>query len=306
MSEDKIFFDTLEGCGLGEDERLITCGFEGSPDKVGPEHWRPKAYLAKRTLPYPRHFNVYCTISAFHRWNDGKFRRRTEAFACGCAVMFDDVGTKIHSSIVRGHTPTMGVETSPGNYQLWYCLKTPERDLEKFSAFQRAIIHDLLGGIDPGMAGPNRVGRVPGYTNGKPQHNGFRTKLVHHERDCRYTIDELSSMFGVRPRVPEPPRLVPNDIAEHRIKDFQRYLSILRKRGMLKRGGRADPSGWINIRCPFSAEHTNGADTGAAIREPRPQNQFFGGFKCWHGHCAGRGWQQLTDWIVEEFNDTQG
>ena len=59
-----------------------------------------------------------------------------------------------------------------------------------------------------------------------------------------------------------------------------------------------DPSGWIEMRCPWVDEHTAGADTGAAIREPAEENGYYGAFRCHHGHCADRGWADLTDLIA--------
>jgi hypothetical protein len=71
---------------------------------------------------------------------------------------------------------------------------------------------------------------------------------------------------------------------------------FLQRRKMLK-SSKVDPSGWQQMNCPWKDEHSNGADTGAAIREPSPENLYVGAFHCCHGHCASRGWQQLTDWI---------
>jgi hypothetical protein len=68
---------------------------------------------------------------------------------------------------------------------------------------------------------------------------------------------------------------------------------------MLKRE-EPDLSGWIEMRCPWVEDHSGGTDTGAAIREPAPENEYYGAFRCHHGHCLSKGWADLTDWINEE------
>ena len=71
---------------------------------------------------------------------------------------------------------------------------------------------------------------------------------------------------------------------------------MIRGAGMIKRE-EADYSGWIQITCPWTDDHADGADTGAAIREPAEENEFYGAFRCHHGHCADRGWRDLTEWL---------
>jgi len=68
---------------------------------------------------------------------------------------------------------------------------------------------------------------------------------------------------------------------------------------MLKRS-HPDPSGWTEISCPWVDEHTNAANNGAGIREPAPENSYFGSFVCHHGSHIDRGWRELTDWVAEQ------
>jgi hypothetical protein len=71
--------------------------------------------------------------------------------------------------------------------------------------------------------------------------------------------------------------------------------------GMIKRYPEDDYEvGWIDIVCPWTDEHTDGADTGAAVRPPAPENEYTGAFRCHHSH-GGRikRWHDLTDWIAD-------
>jgi hypothetical protein len=299
-----LFLKTLAQ-GLGSEERLIICGFKGDPQEAPSNAWRPRPWKPGMVVPFNERHNAYVAVSSFVRDHDGRWNRRGDFFSAGLSLMIDDVGTsessKVHPSKVKGHEPTACIETSHKNFQLWYCLKVPERNQARFGAVIRAFISGQLLGADPGMAGVNRVGRIPGFVNAKPKHNGWVTKLTHLNPKRRFSIDDLCTMFDLTLTVPPPLRVVPNETAERNIETYKRFVSFLRRRGMLKRG--ANPSGWTPVHCPWSAGHTNGADNGAAIREPRPENNYVGAYHCCHGSCAGRGWKDLTDWIVERFEE---
>lgn len=295
----EAFLNTLANGSVNKDKRLIMVAFEGNPMNVDKTAWRPRAWLPSRELPFSAKHNVYVTIASFGRMPDDRtFRRRKDTFKAGLALMIDDVGTKVPISKVKGREPTMAVETSPKNFQLWYCLKEPERDKDRFGAMIDAFIRGQLLGKDPGMAGVTRVGRLPGFTNGKSDYNGWITKLTHLNPERRFTIDDLCSMFDLTLAPPPSLRLVTNDLAEQRVRAFFTFKNFLQHRGMLKRKA-PDPSGWIEMHCPWKDDHTAGADNGAAIHEPRVENQFYGAFKCHHTSCSGRGWKELTEWITE-------
>ena len=34
--------------------------------------------------------------------------------------------------------------------------------------------------------------------------------------------------------------------------------------------------------------------------EPAPENDYYGAFRCHHGHCINRGWADLTEWVNEQ------
>lgn len=286
-------------CGeLPEDERMILCGFAGDPMTAGPTAWKPRPWAPGRELGMPEAWNGYVTVASFGRAGDGSFRRRTETFAAGRALMVDDIGTKVDPELVKGLPPSAVVETSPDNFQWWYFLSAPERDAARFDGVIRAFIGGKLLGADPGMSGVTRVGRIPGYVNGKQKYEGWRVELRSLTND-RYSTQELLDGFGLQINGRRITRdKLPTEEALERNRAFSAAYKFLLQRRMLKRQ-EPDPSGWTEMTCPWVGDHTNSADTGAAIREPAAENDFYGAFRCHHGHCADKGWAELTDWISE-------
>lgn len=303
--------NALCGEAFPEPERLILCGFSGDPEKAPSISWRPRPWRPGRDIVLGDNDNAYVTVSSFFRAGDGSFRRRNETFAAGRALMVDDVGTKVPLERMmkpESDTPLLApsaiVETSPNNFQWWYILKEPERDVVRFDAVIRAFITGKLLGVDPGMSGVTRVGRVPGFLNSKAKYRtdkaprGFRVRLVQLTR-ARYTLDELLGNFELKLNGQRSfrPKLLTHDAIE-RNRAFTSIYKFLRSRNMLKRPN-PDPSGWTEMRCPWTEHHTGAADTGAAIREPADENDYYGAFRCHHGHCLDKGWAELTEWVNE-------
>lgn len=298
MNADKHEFLAALAEGLPAQERLITCGFAGDPNTAPPNAWRPRPWFPGRELDLGSNWNAYVTVSSFGRAPDGSFRRRSEAFAAGRALMVDDVGTKVDPKIVAHMQPSAVVETSPGNFQWWYFLARPERDRERFDGVIRAFIYGNLLGSDPGMNGVNRVGRIPGFVNGKPQHGGWRCP-VREMSGRRWQMSELIEGFRLKlegRRYAAP--TMRTETALERAALWSATHKLLDQIGMMKKR-EPDPSGWIEMHCPWVEGHTDRADTGAALRRPHADNGWFGGFRCHHGHCAGKAWQQLTEWTAE-------
>ncbi len=284
--------------GMPDHERLILCGFRGDPNTAGAQNWRPRPWRPGSEMPFDQKDNAYVAVSSFLRAGDGSFRRRGDTFAAGRALMVDDVGTKVDRAIVGNVTPTLKVETSPGNEQWWYILDKPELDAPRFDGLIRAFITAKLLGADPGMSGVTRVGRLPGFANGKAKYGGFTTRTV----ECSgklWSQDSLLRSFGlnINGRREIRPKLQ-TEVAIERNRAFTTVYKWLLRHGMLKKK-EPDPSGWMEMHCPWVGDHTDKADTGAAIREPAPENDYYGGFRCHHGHCADKGWAELTEWIGE-------
>lgn len=299
MTDQAAEFIEALAADLPEQERMILCGFYGDPHTAGPSAWKPRPWRPGRDIEMPRRWNGYVTVASFGRAGDGSFRRRTETFAAGRALMVDDVGTKVDPAVVAALPPSCRIETSPGNEQWWYILAQPERDAGRFDGVIRAFISGKLLGADPGMSGVTRVGRIPGFQNAKKAYGGWEVAL-RDLNDRRYAIEELLQGFGLQINGRRVTReRLPTEEAVERNRMFAQAYSWLDQRNMLKRH-EPDPSGWTEMTCPWVEEHTNASDTGAALREPNPENDYYGAFRCHHGHCADRGWAELTDWINEQ------
>jgi len=298
MNTDADRFLSALARGMPADERLIMCGFEGDPNKADRRSWKPWPWSPGKDIPFGRRANGYVTVASFGKAPDATFRRRTATFAAGRALMVDDIGTKIDAAQTTGWpAPSAIVETSPGNHQWWYMLKAPERDRLRFDGVIRAFIASQLLGKDPGMAGVTRVGRLPGYTNAKPQHDGWLCKL-HDLNASRFSIDDLLKAFGLTiPGVVAPLMIVEPGVARDRMEAFKVVRQWLYERDMLRRFN-PDLGGWIEGTCPWIGNHTDSADTGFAIRVPAADNGYYGAARCHHGHCEGKGWRELTEWIA--------
>lgn len=300
---------------LPDDERMILCGFVGDPDKAPSNAWRPRPWKPGSEIVLNEKANGYVTVSSFRKADDGTFRRRQDCFAAGRALMVDDVRTKVALELVMGVPPSAIIETSPNNEQWWYFMAEPIRDMSKFDGVIAAFISQkMLGAPDPGMAGVNRVARLPGFVNGKAKNKGWVTKLTLFEPERRFWPDQLMTAFGLKyvgfkqfwpthiPAMPEIRVRLTNWgwnykwLIDHKmVKKARNYENI---------EAAFDASGWTEIHCPWVDEHTGGADTGAAVRMPKHENGYYGAFRCHHGHCADKGWGDLTDWMLEQTTET--
>ena len=287
------------------DERAIVCGFRGDPAVVRASAWRPRPWRPGARLPFTAQDNAYVCVSSFRVAPDGTWRRRREGFAAAWALMVDDVGTKVPTLTVKALAPSAVVETSPGNAQVWYLLSGPCTDRERFGAVVDAFIDAQLLGADPGMAGFNRVGRLPGSVNGKAKYGGaYPVTLQDWHPERRYSLDEITSAFGLKPqarrRRGEVRALIDVPLGELqvRVELFKAHIDLMAQRGMLKSHA-PDAGGWIDVVCPWVDNHTGGVDNGSAVRIPDAANGFYGGYRCHHGGCAGRGWRDLTEWLNE-------
>jgi hypothetical protein len=291
---------------LPTDERLILCGFPGDPFTAPKDAWRPRPWRPGDKIPFGPSCNAYVCVSSFRAGPDG-FRRRKDNFAAGRCLMIDDVGTKVQRAQVQHLKPSAIVETSQGNEQWFYFFREPERDRERFDNLIKAFIAGrLLGAKDPGMGSVTRVGRLPGFTNGKPANNGWQTRLLD-LNEQRFSVQHLLAAFGLKEAAAAQRQSVSMSRADalRRVRIYLAAEKYLRERGMLK-GNQPDRSGWTECTCPWLEEHTGRADTGAAICEPGPQNNFRGGFKCHHGHCDGRGWRDVVEWMTESIRKENG
>jgi len=282
---------------------VMTCTFRGDPNADIAGKWRARPIVDVDNLDDGA--NVYLSVSAMGRNERGEYRRRKENFAAGLLLMIDDIGTgpgsKFPMSILDAATPTALIETSPENFQAVYMFNEAVTDATMFNALINGFIARQFLGKDTGMAGINRVFRPPYGVNGKPKYGGWSVRAAAWHPETRYSLGGLAEEFGIdiqqfMPVTRKP--MATRSISEG-MKAFVQVRRALRDMGMLK-AEEPDLAGWQNIICPWTADHTGGADNGAAIREPAEENGWTGAFRCHHGSCKGRGWRELTEVLADD------
>lgn len=284
------------------------CQFRGDPADDIQGKWRAKVLNNPDALD--DHANIYVCVSAMKRNDIGEFRRRKDNFSTALCLMIDDLGEGLGAhqpmATIAPLRPTALIETSPSNYQAVYMFDRPERDMLKFEALIRAFVStQLLRPQNSGMEGVNRVFRPPFGINGKAKYlaegKPWKVRLEEWNPSLRYSIDAIAEAFRL---VVTPENKMPvfvgiqNQVKGDLIRAFVEVKRILRYAGMLKRE-EPNRSGWIDIQCPWMDHHSDGANNGASIREPHEDNGFAGAFRCHHGHCEGKGWRDLTEYINE-------
>jgi len=167
--------------------RPMVASFKGDPRNIEKSAWSGKAWsFGDRALPADH--NNYFSIAAFNPDASGSYRRRKVQFKALCAIVLDDVGTKIDSDRVT-LPPSWTLETSSENYQFGYILAEPLQDTATADQLQKAIIAAEL--CDPGADGPTaRLARLPVGVNGKYD-PPFQCRMVMWAPEHRYTVQQI-------------------------------------------------------------------------------------------------------------------
>lgn len=300
--------------GCPPTERLILQSLPGDPGTAADNAWRPRPWRPGDDLPTGcARNNGYVAISSFGRAPDGSWRRQKALFARGRMIMIDDVGTKVPREKAAVLPPTWKVLTSAvegvRNEQWIYLLKGGATERELMDSVLDGLVAQALAPQDmkdPGMKGVTRVARIPGFINGKPKYGGaFRVRWLKgpegfFEEELEgplYTLAQIRDAFDLKASQFKPQDRsavkVPREELAARMAAFNTQMSIAKKLGLLDNGKR-NAGGWQRVRCPWEHEHSSSKD-GADIREPSTENDFHGAFKCFHGHCDGRGWREFTE-----------
>lgn len=289
------------------DARPVVVSFEGNPASVPAKAWSgwPWQGTPELSAGLPDNANNYFSLAVFRPDEAGHFRRQKARFQALCAVMLDDLGTKVAMERLT-LPPSWLLETSPGNHQAGYLVGEPLTDGNVADRLMNAIVD--AGLCDPGANGPRaRLARLPVAVNGKHT-PPFRCRMVDWSPKLRYSVEDL--VDGLQLEIAEAGRRTRQSTrpAQERPGDGDPVwiprpeengvLVALRDRGLYKvplGDGKHD------ITCPWVKEHTGEIDGGTAYFEP-DDNWPIGGFKCLHGHCAQRHVRDLLSFVGIEVN----
>jgi hypothetical protein len=282
----------------------FVCGFKGHPNSDSGAKWAGEDWQVGVTNTDDANKNWYFTPATFAPDSEGKYRRQKKQFVALHGIILDDVGTKACGlNRLDGLPLSWLIETSPGNYQAGYIFAEPMTD----GAYAESLLNAVIsaGLCDPGADGPKaRYGRLPVAVNGKHD-PAFPCRLVKWNPELRYTpeqiIDGLELVIsetkakGTRAKAVVRGTVVESDedeVYSPRSEESQ-VITELKVNGLYKK---PLGSGTHDITCPFVHEHTDEVDSGTAYFEPDAAHPV-GGFKCMHGHCAGRNIRTLVDFL---------
>ena len=191
-------------------------------------------------------------------------------------IVLDDVGSSKSSKVPTDAIklpPSYILETSLGNFQYGYILKTP-LPVSEADAIIRGLIDAEL--TDKGRTNLSaHVMRVPGSLNDKYD-VPFHAKMVTWSPDKRFTGEALSIGLGAVPRDVDHNNLDRvNPLADGAVDPI---FELLVANGRILGGPNA--AGWYPTICPRDGEHTTGS-LGVDYKPGSP-----GAFKCLHAHGA--------------------
>lgn len=232
----------------------------------------------------------------------GTTARREDSFEAVHVVVLDDIGDHPTSSkfpeaefieeMNNGLNVTHLIETSRKNFQAGFKLSPPVTDPLLWATFREGLKASPRWGRAADGTGLNHYYRLPFGLSGK---NGFPTRIVRWDPEETYTIYELADWFGVDlspeaiARTKAPSKSL-GGIAAGEEADDPIYR-VFDEKGMVLSAPKKD--GWIDVTCPWEAEHTRGAAGGTAYH-PK------GAFRCHHAHCNNRGIWALSNKLFDD------
>jgi hypothetical protein len=312
--------------------------------------WWPLPWLPTKSI-HPRTNCYVCISSSIKTPNargEMRYWRGEASFGAGLALMVDDIGTGRGSKgelsigdFMSKLPPTAIVETSPGNFQIWYFLDKPVFSMVHFKAFLRCFVDAVLKkGGDTTIRDVSRYGRMPcGINNKRISSDGFfkypgdgsapragltddqvwRVRLKWWRRKNRYAIETIAEAFGFDVVLPAR-RDIDTEAIDPTEAKLEAYYLMLAERvcSRLKMGEGAggvvsqNMSGKFRIQCPWGHLHSNGDAFGAYFRGPIPGADVDYVFGCAHDTCRKdhkRTWATFIDdflmpYIVQKIDQT--
>ena len=316
------FLEGVFGAAAG---RALVCGFRSDPTDTltSPTRWHARPWSDVRSPDVLATMNAFFCIGVF----EGNLRRVRALEACYLIVVDDvrgdvDFEDKAAWKAARA-VPAMGlemawgapsyrIETSPGNEQWGYLLERPDARGLGVKALVDALVKKL--GFDPGMAGPNRLVRLPEGVNTKKKYGvgGYPHVVRGWDPGRRFALGTLALGLGLDPGQvvnvvgtedePGVERGINDDDDDHAGQVEGIGSGIGSGHGVPGRGdpvvdpvvdamvrwgwceNRTTNDGGVHIRCPWESEHTGG---GGGVEDGAAYWNWMR-FKCMHTHCAHR------------------
>jgi hypothetical protein len=325
------------GKGIPEEERVMAGYAEEVTVQVDEDgkkknaSWWPTPWKEGKWIDASK--NCYACISSSIKTPNPKngvmrYWRGEASFGHGLALMVDDIGSGRGSKgdftiedFSKVLPPTAIVETSPGNYQIWYFLDAPEPSLIRFKAFLSAFVANVLKkGGDNTIKDVSRYGRMPiGINNKRTGTNeGFKYLVERDgkEQPClvhltaadytrRYSLDDIQRAFNFTVTLPVRHNAVIVESEYAYDAAWLRMAEAIMGAAGLGEGSGGDVtmnmSGKYRVQCPWGHEHANGDPFGAYFRGPIPGAEVEFVFGCGHDTCRKtykRNWGVFVDEIV--------
>lgn len=243
-----------------------------------------------------------CSVDGTFDETTGQTKRGRQHLKRYYALVLDDIGTKADAP---GVEPSWKLETSPGNYQ-WGYLLVPGTDFELYETVVEVLVQRGYG--DAGAGGAYRIMRLPSSCNLKPKNNMFKARLDSWQ-DVDWTLQELIDAFNITDAELSECKVKVAEVSTSAV--YQTHgsfvdpvLTWLEAEGLLR--GAVGSNGWTDIKCPWSDQHTTGADTAGYNPLGHGDGQFkhTRAFKCLHEHCKTKRIGDLSEWIVERGGPT--
>ncbi|MEJ2653689.1 MAG: hypothetical protein P8173_18480 [Gammaproteobacteria bacterium] len=108
------FLHTVFGDNL-TDNRPIVVSFEGNPNNAASKRWIGQPWTEEVGI-LSAEANNYFSLAVFRPDEAGQYRRQKSRFHALCAVMLDDIGTKVAMERLTSQ-PSWLLETSAGHHQ---------------------------------------------------------------------------------------------------------------------------------------------------------------------------------------------
>ena len=279
------------------DEHVLTWatkGIPGYPQAAG-------TMMEKLTrIPAPMAL-YFGTSTVTPEPNTQRLFNRKALFKRFFVLVLDDIGTKIPlNKIPKALKPTYIIETSKGNFQYGYVLKTPIDDLVMAETLVQ-LVYDA-GYSDDGGKMATKLVRLPEGVNGKKGKHTFPVTLKT-MKGPKWTPKKILDVLdlGVTWADVKKDALAVQKARANVSMGTSVWSPIALNSANLD--GTVDPvlewlydenmvkqetNDWVTIKCPWSDEHTDSNNDTAGyspIGRGDDGHTVFRGFHCFHQHC---------------------